>query len=211
MAHGLLGTGERCFCNKCSNWKPELDFSLVGRAQHKRGDENAMCLECVDKLYRNRLGKSEVNAWIKEDRERMLARTLNPDFEEMTGEKRIGKAMHSSELITKLTRIVPNLVAAPGNVGDDISFVRIYGDQIDFICYTNQGWLPEFSQVEFNADRQPIHERRGWRTVLIRFIKFGLLTEAQAEKEFGKPSSPQQARFWERQLYWQRNNRTSAV
>jgi hypothetical protein len=209
MSIGVVAT-ERCYCNKCGDWKPEKDFSLFARAQHKAEDENCVCLECADKLFRNRLGRSEINAFIKEDRDRLLQKTRNPEFEEMTGERRLGQVMHSNDFIAKLKRAVPNIAVFRGNIEGDLSLCRVYGDTRDFVAYTNTGYLPEFSIVEFNQDRQPIHERRGWRTVLLRIIKFGLLTEQQAEKEFGRPSSPQEARFWDRQLYWLRNDRIVA-
>jgi hypothetical protein len=208
MPIGIVAT-ERFYCNKCSEWKPETDFSLVARAQSRVDDENALCQECVDKLFKGRLGRNEVNAYIKEDRDRMLQRTRNPEFEEMTGERRLGRVMHSNEFLPRLQKIVPNLVIWPGCRGNDLSLYRIYGDQVDFICWTGQKYLPEFSIVEFNKDRQPINEIRGWRTVLLRVIKFGLLTEKQAEREFGRPSSPQEARYWDRQLWNLRNDRTT--
>lgn len=206
MSVGITAT-ERCFCNKCSEWKPETDFSIVARAQHKREDENCLCLECVDKLFRSRLGKSEINAYIKEDRARRLQRTRNPEFEEMTGVRRLGRVMHSSEFLTKIKHVVPNLQTRPGGIQGDISLYRVIGEEIAYVCWLTEGYLPEFSLVKFNADMQPIREIRGWRTVLIRMIKVGLLTEQQAEKEFGRPTYPQEARFWERQLFWLRNDR----
>lgn len=208
MSIGITAT-ERCFCNKCSTWKPELDFSLVAREQHKREDENCLCLECVDKAFRNRLGRSEISGFVKEDRERMLRHTRNEEFEEMTGERRLGRVMHSSEFITKLKRIVPTLQVMAGAIQGDLSLYRTFGDRLDFICWFSSGYLPEFSIVHFNKDRQPIDEKRGWRTVLLRALKVGLLTEQQVEKEFGHPTSPTEARFWERQLWWNRNDRTT--
>lgn len=209
MPIGLTAV-ERAYCNKCAAWKPETDFSIVARAQSRVGDENALCLECVEKLLKSRLGRNEINAYIKEDRERLLQRTRNPEFEEMTGERRLGHVMHSNEFIGRLKKILPNLVVWPGLRGNDLSLYRVYGEQVDFICWCAQRYLPEFSIVEFNKDRQPINEIRGWRTVLIRVIKFGLLSEQQVEKEFGRPTNPQEARFWDRQLFWLRNDRTVA-
>ena len=209
MAIGLAAI-ERCYCNKSDCWKPESDFSLVAREQHRRGDENAMCLECVEKAWRSRIGRSEVTDFIREDRERMLKRTRNPEFEEMVGEARIGKRMHSTELIRRLAKLIPNFVPWPGNIEGQTSLYRIFGDRVDFICWTSDGILQEFSSVEFNKWMQPIKEIRGWRTVVLRVIKFGLLTEEQARKEFGEPSNPSAAKFWNRQLYNLRNNRTVA-
>lgn len=197
---------DRCYCNKCSEWRPATDFSLIARAQHMAEDENCLCLECVDKMYRRKLQKCEVNAYIKEDRERLLRKTRIAAYEEMVGEGRRGRVMHHSELVTRLKKLMPNFVVWPGNIAGDISLYRVYGDKADFICYVHEGWLDEFSTVEFNKDKQPIHEKRGWRTALLRVIKLGLLTEEQVQREFGRPSSPQQAKFWDMELWNIRNN-----
>lgn len=199
---------ERLYCPGCGIFKPETDFSLISRAQARAEEDEARCLDCVDKAWKARIGRSEIKQYIEYDRERILQRTRNPEFEEMVGEKRLGTVMHSSEFITKLHKLLPNLVVRSGNIEGDLSLYRVYGDQVDFICYTNSGFLPEFSIVEFNKDRQPIHERRGWRTVLLRIIRFGLLTEKEVEAVFGRPTFPQEARFWDRSLYFFRNNRT---
>lgn len=201
---------ERAYCNKCRAWKPERDFSIFAREQHKNEDDNCLCLDCIDRLEKGKLGRDEIAGYIKEDRERMLERTRNPEYEEMTGPGRLGRVMHHSELVSKIQSFVPNIAVVPGVEPNTYALYRIYGEQVDFVCWTNEGWLPEFSIVEFNKHKQPIRERRGWRTVLLRFIKTGLMTEDQANKNFGRPSSPQQAKFWDRKLYDLRNNRITA-
>jgi hypothetical protein len=207
----VTGARPLLYCNQCGDWHPETDFSEFARDQARQGDEEARCQECVNKLFKNRLqkGSGEIAAYIKEDRDRRLQRTRNPLLEQMVGDGRWGQVMHSNELIRKLTKILPELVPGPGAIEDNISLYRVRpGGEPDFICWTGCGYLPEFSIVHFNKDRQPIREQRGWRTVLLRVIKAGLITEAEAEKEFGRPSSPQQDKFWREQLWNFRHDRT---
>lgn len=206
----LFGTGERAYCNKCQNWRPSTDFSTYAVGQHKIGDENAMCLDCIDILEKRRLCKDEIAGFIKEDRERLISPTRNAEYEEMTGVGRLGKVRHHSEVIPKIQKLVPNLAIRPGNIAGSLSLYRVLNEQADFICWMREGLSPEFSIVEFNKQKQPINEIRGWRTVLLRLIKFGLLTEKQVENHFGRPSSPQQARFWDKQLYFLRNERITS-
>jgi hypothetical protein len=202
---------DRYFCNRCALTKPSTDFSEIAKDQARCGDENAMCQDCIDALFRAKLARGEVQGFIKEDRARMLKRTRNPVLEAMQGAGRWGIPMHSSALIFSLSKLVPNLVVLDGRVADDIGFYRARNEKVDFICYTNSGTLPEYSIVVLNKDRQPIHEQRGWRTVLLRFIKAGLLTEEQVEKEFGRISNPEQARFWLKELYDHRHRDRAAA
>jgi hypothetical protein len=164
-----------------------------------------MCQACVTAIFRARIDRSEVKAFVKQDRDRMLQRTRLLDQAAMQGEGRWGTPMTHNELIRKLTKVIPNLFVTDGNIPGDISLYRVRGEQVEFICYTNSGTLPEHSIVHVNKDNQPIHEQRGWRTVLIRIIKSGLLSEQDAEREFGHPSSPQQAMLWDRELFTYRN------
>lgn len=209
MSIGIVDVCPTCYCNRCGYSKPETDFSLLARAQDKAGDENCLCLDCVDRLYRGQLGRDEIQGYVKEDRARLLRRTRNPDFEEMVGEGRWGRAIHHSEFITKLQRLLSGkLLAMDAVLPNQVSLLRIQPNTVDFICWMDTGYQPEFSIVHFNKDMQPIREQRGWRTVLLRLIKAGALSEEQVEKEFGFPSSPQQAKWWNKQLFDYRNNRT---
>lgn len=209
MSIGIVDVVPTCFCNRCGYSKPETDFSIYGRAQDKVGDENTLCQDCVDRLYKGRLARGEINAWIKEDRARSLKRTRSPEYEKMVGEGRWGVVLHHSEFITKLQRLLTGkLVTLDAFLPNQLSLFRINNDTLDFVCWMDMGTQPEFSIVHFNADMQPIREQRGWRTVLLRLIKAGVLTEKKVEEEFGHPSSPTEAKWWNLQLYNFRNNRT---
>ena len=57
--------------------------------------------------------------------------------------------------------------------------------------------MSELSVVRFDERGTPIDEkRRGWRTAILQCILKGLLTEEQANREFGKPKvTPAFARY----------------
>ena len=204
----VIGARPTYYCNQCCETKPEVDFSEFARDQARHGDENTMCQDCVTRLFKGRLqtGGGEINAYIAEDRARRLQRSRNPRLEEMIGEGRWGTPMESNELIRRLLKL-PDVVVGPGTIQNNLSFYRVRNERVDFICWTDAGLLPEFSIVHFNKDRQPIREQRGWRTVVLRFIKSGLLTEMDAQNMFGRAEGIQ-ARFWEQEMYWHRNIRT---
>jgi hypothetical protein len=208
MSVGIVGTAAQCYCNRCGVFYPETDFTEMARAQYRAGDENALCKDCLDRLYKHKMARDEIAGYVREDRERLLQRTRNPELEQMTGAGRLGHILHHSEFISKLEKVLGGrMVVLDGAREGDLILLRVKEQAVDFICWFSQGYLPEFSIVHFNKDRQPIKEVRGWRTVLLRLIKNGGATEEQVQKVFGEPSSPNEARFWLRHLYEYRHNR----
>jgi hypothetical protein len=127
---------------------------------------------------------------------------------------RQGKWMHSGEFVLRIKKLVPCLFIRDGNFIGDLAVYRIYpGPQSDledrnfqYLFFIPTGWMPECSLIEFDDRDIPIREKkRGWRTPLLRLIKAGLLTEADCEEEFGKPTPGADA-VWNREL-WQYRNR----
>lgn len=114
---------------------------------------------------------------------------------------RVGKIMHSSELINtlrnkckvncwyrdhpqpkKLTLLVqPSFFATlPPSVG----------------CWVQAGYMPEYSIVRFDQYGVPLDEKyRGWRTVLLQLIIKGIITEGTANTIFGKAYGPASSRY----------------
>lgn len=132
---------------------------------------------------------------------------------------RWGKTLHTSDLLLKLHRLVPNLFVKEGGIEGDLAlYVTAPGIRKDwdgknykYLGYVTYATLPEYSIYEFNdkIDVMVREEIRGWRTVLLRFIKADLLTEEQCDREFGKPSS-RGSTVWFKRLYEHRNKAVAA-
>lgn len=132
---------------------------------------------------------------------------------------RMGKAMHSSEFIAKLHQAVPNLYVKDGNIVGHLALYELSsqpredwgGQQFRYLFYFEEGLIPEFSLYEFSALDVPIREKkRGWRTVLLRLINSGLLTEPKSDKFFG-PAEGEASLIWRYKLYLHRNKTEKAV
>lgn len=204
----LIPSQDRLFCPRCQCWKPETDFSSISRAQNRAGDPDGMCQSCITALYNSRLGRDEVEGYLKEDEDRRLANKRLPGQEERKeSPARWGRAMHSSEFINRLRQIIPNLHVRDGNIPGDISLYKVFGDSVDYVCYLTSGIMPEYEIVRVDEHNLPVGSKRGWRTVLLRLIKSGLVTEEQAIKCFGHPSNGEAARFYLAELQSHRQQR----
>lgn len=133
---------------------------------------------------------------------------------------RQGAPMHHSELFARLQKYVPGLYVTDGRIIGNLAIYQIAGgpvkewDNKDFryLFYSEEGVMPEFSQYEMNPDTDvPVREKkRGWRTVLLRCIKMGLLTEEQSNKEFGAATGPAST-LWYKTLWQTRQLNTSKL
>lgn len=141
----------------------------------------------------------------------MLAKGRLLNQEAMKNPARMGIAMHHTELLRKLYKLAPDLIIGEGGIVGDRSIYRLRDGVPEFLVYTSTNDLPEFSIVHVNKDNQPIYEQRGWRTVLLRLIKYGVLTEAQVVKEFGEPGRPELAQRWNYHLFEFRNRERNTV
>jgi hypothetical protein len=128
---------------------------------------------------------------------------------------RLGTPMHHSDLLYKIRRLVPNLYITEGRIIGDLAVFQTYpcpqpdleGRDFRYLFYIPTGVLPEFSQYEFDERDVPIREsKRGWRTVLLRLIKMGLLSEEACDREFGRAQGIAST-VWYRQLYQFRNRK----
>ncbi len=127
---------------------------------------------------------------------------------------RIGRPMHSSDLITTLKGVIPSLFVIEGNIKDELAIYltypcpqqRLNGRDFEYLFFCPEGLMPEYSIYEWDEVRDiPIKEKmRGWRTVLIRLIKRGLISEEQCNKIFGEARGPAST-VWHRTLWKMRN------
>jgi hypothetical protein len=126
---------------------------------------------------------------------------------------RIGRVLHSSELISllrnkchlkcwyrdhpqprKVTLVVQRWSLAP-EVG----------------CWVQLGFMPEYTIMGFDEHGVPLAERyRGWRTCVLQLILKGLISEDAANKVFGYAHGPVCDRYLET-LYGFRNRRFAVI
>lgn len=109
---------------------------------------------------------------------------------------RVGRSMLASDLLLKLQRLVPNLfVKEAGIFGNVALYLTSPGLRADWDNknYKYMGFvpftlLPEMSSYEFDNSKDVMirEDEKGWRNVLLGFIRSGILTVEQCDKEFGK-------------------------
>lgn len=126
---------------------------------------------------------------------------------------RVGRRLHHSDFLGVVKKLVPSLYVTDGNIQGELALFRTYpcgqprlnGRDFEYLFYCPTGYLPEFSLYDFDDRDIPIREReRGWRTVLLRLIKSGLLSEEIVDHVFGKAVGPG-SNVYNRKLYEFRN------
>lgn len=101
-------------------------------------------------------------------------------------ERRKGLVLHSSEFLLRLSQLDPSIrIHHQINFSDDWGIYADRGSVLAYLSAVPKGWLTEFSYALVDERDLPSEERRGWRTVLLRLLAFGVLTWRQVEKEFG--------------------------
>jgi hypothetical protein len=136
------------------------------------------------------LSKAERLQELRESTDRRLQPQRMADQADFTqAAARRGRVMHTAEVLRRLKRCVPRLWAADGLPGW-VALHRINRQgQAEYMFAVPWGELPEYSIVHVDARNLPQREERGWRTVLIRLHRSGLLSEPQMSKAFGEPSN----------------------
>lgn len=132
--------------------------------------------------------------------------------------ERVGRRMHTSVLLLKLQKLVPCLHVKEGNIVGDLGLyltaetpqTKWGGKNYQYLGFVTFENLTEYSQYEFDDKLDIVirESNRGWRTVLLRFIKAGVLTEEQCDKEFGHPSG-RASLVWYKKLWQYRNERVA--
>jgi hypothetical protein len=124
---------------------------------------------------------------------------LSPD--EYDDEKaRIGRIMHSSELIKKLTEecgIRARYRSHPQPKRITLLVDTTQGIKgLEVACWVQFGYMPEFSICNFDDHGVILQEAyRGWRTVLLQLLIKKMLTEEVANRVFGEASGPAAKRY----------------
>lgn len=81
-------------------------------------------------------------------------------------------------------------------------------DHVVPVCYLQVPAMYEWSILRLDKRGLPNGEAyRGWRTVEVQLIEKGIITEAQANRIFGRPVDGNVSRKFRHTLYWLRNRR----
>lgn len=132
---------------------------------------------------------------------------------------RIGRAMRHSDFLNIVQKLVPSLYITQGRIVGDLAVFQTApcpqtswdGKDFRYLFFCPTGTMPEFSTYEWDHTKDIAikeHER-GWRTVLLRLIRTGLLSETTCNRVFGRPEGPSSMR-WHRSLYQYRNQTSAA-
>lgn len=177
-----------------------LDYRFFDHDHTYRDGRKDLCVSCASAP---RMSTSEHTARLREQNYSSEAvkaqRWANQELYKNDA-ARVGRAMHHSDFIRVLTHLVPDLYITEGRIEGDLAVFRTYGQPqprldgrtFEYLFYCPTGIIPEFSQYEFDEVRDiPIREkRRGWRTILLRLIRTGLLSEDIVSKVFGRAEGP---------------------
>jgi hypothetical protein len=190
-------TSPEIFGQTCASCGCDLDWIHFRKDSSFRTGHAAQCVTCeaVPKLstaeHTARLREKNLNSEVYKKQRWEGQEDLKDDA------SRIGRPMRHTDLLTIVKRLIPNLYVMPGNIKGHLAVFRTYpgpqsfldGRDFQYLFYMEEGLTPEFSQYQFDPITDvPIREsKRGWRTVLLRLIKTGLLTEDVCNKVFGRP------------------------
>lgn len=208
----LLGA-ECCACYRI------LRFKFFERDASYRTGHKPICIDCQAQptlSMKEHLSRLQLENFHSEAVKRMR----HEDQEEWRKESaRRGRTLHTSELLTRLHRLVPSLYVQEGGIVNHLALYLVApgvrrdwdGKNYMYMGFAEFVELPEYSLYEFDEQRDVmIREReRGWRDILLKFIRAGVLTEEQADKEFGKPTG-QASVLWYKKLWNQRNLKQTA-
>ena len=158
-----------------------------------------------------------------------IRKSRKPDWDEYAdAERRWGFALHHSDILARLRRLVPNLYVDDGFVKNTLS-LYIWDRSAPFeindkvnikvggtvnLGWIQKGWSPEYEIDLPNDLGIAIRQIRGYRTAIMRmicrrdartFFPRSLFSEVQAHAEFGHPTNGQTASNYREALYTFRN------
>jgi hypothetical protein len=202
---------------ECAGCHAALDFIHFRRDSSYRDGHTALCYDCEAEP---KLSTGEHVARLEElnyNSEATKAQRWDHQDELLDSEARIGRPMKHSDFFAVLKRLVPNLYIVPGRIQGHLAVYQTAAcpqpqwNNRDFryLFYAEEGLMPEFSQYEVGErDIVKRESKRGWRTVLLRLIKMGLLTEPICNKVFGAAEGHSSERY--RRELWKYRNRMVA-
>lgn len=179
---------------ECLTCRRLLAYKYFRRSTSRKTGHVDQCMDCEDQPllsmeeHVSRLQGMNYNSH--------AVRAQRHEDQEEFRKNRVGRSMLASDLLLKLQRLVPNLfVKEAGIFGNVALYLTSPGIRADWDGknYKYMGFvpftlLPEMSSYEFDDSRDVMirEDEKGWRNVLLGFIRSGILTSEQCDKEFGK-------------------------
>jgi hypothetical protein len=189
-------TSSHIYGKRCAGCSADLDFVHFRRDSSSRDGFSALCGDCEAEPILSTVEHTSRLAEGNRNSEAVKRQRWEHQEELKCEEARIGRRMFAKDFLGVVRRLVPALYVTPGNIQGHLSIFQTapckqsaWGDQdFKYMFYCPDGIMPEYSLYEFDTVRDvPIREHeRGWRTVLLRLIKAGLLREETVDKVFGK-------------------------
>lgn len=159
------------------NLSPELAAAVDEYASHRHDDSSN---ETKETLAEWKEGNAEVA--------REYQWCTPAEYKDI--QMRMGRIMHSSELINKLRNEL-HLKCWYRNHphADKITLMVQRNDGMaepEVGCWVQNGYAPEYTVMGFDEQGVPVAEKyRGWRTVILQLVLKGHTTEEKAHKVFG--------------------------
>jgi hypothetical protein len=195
------GDGPSDFDCVYTGYDPQVEKDMLAYAQRRYEEADSLkSSQNQEELARQTELSTEASKsarWIKQDELRM-----HPS--------RMGKILTASEFISILQRKCKLNCWYTDTVLAQTGFLALVvtnntGTEAMAVCGVQPGAMPEYSVMYFDQHDCPTKERyRGWRTVLLKLILKGIITEEKAHAAFGRPDGPAARRYLEI-LYGARN------
>ncbi len=203
-----------CIC--CGSTKI---LSRIAKDRSFRAGRRDRCGECenalrlsVDEHYQ-RLREENLNSFA------VKSQKWAHQDDYRNAEAREGRRMAHNDFIRIIKLMCPDLYIIPGGIRGDWAMYKTYpcrqprlatperpeGLDFEYLGYCPSGILPEYSIIEFDDRDVAVKEsRRGWRTILLRLIKAGMVTPERVNEIFPEADG-EASTVWKRQLYVLRN------
>jgi hypothetical protein len=200
---------------QCQGCFADLDWIHYRKDASMRDGHSMLCFDCEASPQ---LSTSEHTARLRENNlnsEAVKRQRWEGQDELKDDRSRVGRPMRHTDFLSVVQKLVPNLYITDGRIQGHLAVFRTYpgpqshldGRDFCYLFFMETGVLNEFSSYQFDPITDvPIKEsKRGWRTILLRLIKAGLLTEDTCNKVFGRPEGLP-ANRWHAELQKYRNN-----
>jgi hypothetical protein len=123
--------------------------------------------------------------------------------------KRTGRILHMNEFLGKLRSTGLNCwYTDKGGMAGTLGLYVSKNGIPTYIGFVQVPLMQEYEELHFDRFDVPLGpKRRGWRTILLKLIDAGFLTETEAHKVFGEPASGPVSRRYREYLKYIRNRK----